>query len=160
MASIDNCLFHLLQASGILWCFGGELKKNKKNPEYCGSGVKETFVCADKCREFTHTRTHLLTPLSLPDLRVMEVRCLILMNKRHSGALLVKTREIKYVLLLFGSHETGCRKERKTVCQHDLLSIKSIRSDSWAKALKFHCFSYVAWNELQTPDCFRLKPDF
>lgn len=141
MASIDNCLFHLLQASGTLWCFDGG------KAEYCGSSVKEMFISADKCTEFTHTCTHLLTPLSLPDLRVMEVRCLILMNKSHRGTLLVKTREIKYVLLLFGSHETGCRKERKTVCQLNLLSIKSIHSDSCTKALKFHCFSYVAWNE-------------
>lgn len=39
----------------------------------------------------------ILTPLSLPDLRVIEVRCVILMNKSHTDTLLDKMREGKYI---------------------------------------------------------------
>lgn len=66
--------------------------------------------------------TVILTPLYLPDLRVMEVRCVILMNKNHADTLLVKMREEKYILLLFTFHETVCKKQREAKTETDWVS--------------------------------------
>lgn len=66
-------------------------------------------------------RTHsvILTPLSLLDLKVVEVPCVILMNKNHTDTLLVKMREEKYILLLFTFHETVCRKQTAAAAASD-----------------------------------------
>lgn len=70
----------------------------------------------------THRHTVILTPLSLPDLRVTEVRCVILMNKNHTDTPLVKMKEEKYILLLFTFHGTVCEKQREAKTETDLVS--------------------------------------
>lgn len=50
---------------------GEKVKKKTKGKKTCAHSV-------------------ILTPLSLPDLRVIEVWCVILMNKNHSDTFLVK----------------------------------------------------------------------
>lgn len=59
------------------------------------------------------THTVILTPLSLPDLRVMEVWSVILMNKNHTDTLLVKMREEKCILLLFTFQKKECVGNRE-----------------------------------------------
>lgn len=53
----------------------------------------------------------ILTPPSLPDLRVMEAWCVLLINKNHTDTLLVKMREEKCILLLFTFQQHRDRKE-------------------------------------------------
>lgn len=76
----------------------------------------------------------ILTPLSLPDLRVIEVRCVILMNKSHTDTLLVKMREGKYRSCYCSPFmkqyaRNRKRQRRKTGCQLDLLSIKATQEE-------------------------------
>lgn len=57
--------------------------------------------------------TVILTPLCLPDLRVMEVSSVILMNKSHTDSLLVKMREEKCILLLLTFQKKECVGNRE-----------------------------------------------
>lgn len=75
----------------------------------------------------------ILTPLPLPDLRVIEVQCVILMNKSHTDTL-VKMREGKYMPCYcspFMKQYVRNRKRQRqnTGCQLGLLSIRATQEE-------------------------------
>lgn len=71
----------------------------------------------------TDRHTVILTPLSLPDLRVTEVRCVILMNKNHTDTPLVKMKEEKYLVIVHLSWNSVWETERSK--EGDRLGVSS-----------------------------------
>lgn len=63
-------------------------------------------------KKHAYTHTIILTHLSLPDLRVMEVWCVILMKKNHTDTRLVKMWKEKCILLLF-TFQKECVRNRR-----------------------------------------------